>query len=202
MHRLIISASLVTLCLATTSADLLAQTDPRVRRANREKAVAIVGLQGRDFVETYGEPAVEAIFACSKYVAVRLADLHASGKLAKLSRPADLLRVIAYPKHGDEVALWAINHADELADKDSFNAYLASPLEYALGLKQLQAGAAAARANRLDPPAPATPSAASKVVSTLDSLTSDDRIGVTACICFAILLLVGLWRRKRYSMDS
>ena len=40
--------------------------DPRELRAARERAVATVGPGGRDFVETYGEDAVAAIFACSQ----------------------------------------------------------------------------------------------------------------------------------------
>ena len=101
--------------------------DPRVRRAYREQAVAVVGPIARDFVETHGEEAVAAIFACSRPVAVKLAEFHASGELGKLPRPRDLLRVIAQPRHGDDVALWAIHHARELTDMDSFDAYLHQP---------------------------------------------------------------------------
>jgi LPXTG-motif cell wall-anchored protein len=136
-----------------------AGADPRLRRANREQAVAAVGPIARDFVETHGDEAVAAIFACSKPVAVKLAEFYASGEMGKLPRPRDLLRVVAQRGHGDDVALWAIEHARELTDTDSFDAYLQSPLEYALNLKLLSAGAAEARAWRLNqavnPPMPA-----------------------------------------------
>src|SRR6266851_8059160 len=80
-----------------------AQTaDPRLQRAAREKAVAIVGTKGRDFVESYGQDAVAAIFACSRPAAVRLVEFHASGGLAKLPRPRELLRAIGKPNHGTE----------------------------------------------------------------------------------------------------
>ena len=98
--------------------------DPRARRAQREKAVAVVGPKARDFVESRGEEAVAAIFAVSKPVAEKLAEFHASGEMAKLPRPQDLLRIIARPGHGDDVALWAIAHVRELSDVDSFDAYL------------------------------------------------------------------------------
>ena len=74
--------------------------DPRLRRAYREKAVAMVGPKARDFVETQGDEAVAAIFACSKPVAAKLAEFHVSGEMGKLPRPRDLLRVIAQPRHG------------------------------------------------------------------------------------------------------
>jgi hypothetical protein len=182
--------------------------DPRTRRANREKAVAMTGPIAREFVETYGDEAVAAIFASSKAVAVKLAEFHASGELGKLPRPVDFLRVIANPRLPDDAANWAILHADELHDTDSFNAYLANPLEYALGLKQLKAGAAEARAKRLNltppvtPEATTTPTATTKLLSRFDSLTSDDRVGITACICLAMLTLVAIWRNKRSPIHS
>ena len=164
MIRRVTWGSVLCLLVAASPADLFAQfnpygnwsnpygsgADPRVRRAYREQAVAKVGPIARDFVETQGDEAVAAIFACSRPVAVRLAEFHASGEMGKLLRPRDLLRVIAQPRHGDDVALWAIAHAGELADTDSFDAYLLSPLDYALGLKQLATGAADARARRLN----------------------------------------------------
>ncbi len=126
-----------------------ATADPRVRRANRERAVAVVGPCAREFVEALGDDAVAALFACSKPVAVKLAKFHDSGELGKLSKPRDLLYVIAQPRHGDDVALWAIQHAGELNDLDCFDAFLLNPLEYALNLKQLAAGANEVRASRL-----------------------------------------------------
>jgi hypothetical protein len=119
--------------------------DPRELRAKRERAVAAVGASGRDFVETYGQDAVAAIFACSQSVALQLVTFHSSGGLAKLSRPRELLRVIGNPKHGDEVASWAIAHADELMVAEYLDAYLVDPLSYALALKKLEDGAAEVR---------------------------------------------------------
>ena len=163
-------------------------TDPRVRRAHREQAVAAVGPCARDFVETQGDEAVAAIFACSRPVAVKLVEFYASGKMAKLPSPRALLAVIAQPRHRDDVALWAIYHAGELVDTDSFDAYLMSPLEYALGLKQLAAGAAEARARRLHQAAMTkTPSA---------GLSANEKLGIVVGVG---LVLGGflIWRRKR-----
>jgi hypothetical protein len=163
-------------------------TDPRAQRARRESAVARVGSYSRDFVETYGDEAVAAIFACSKAVAVKLVEFHVSGEMGKLPRPHDLLRAIAQPRHGDDVALWAIHHARELTDTDSFVAYLASPLEYALGLKQLQTGAAEVRARRLNQSAiTTTPGVA--------SLSSNGRLGIAVVVLVIVGLL--LWRRRK-----
>src|SRR5581483_7178490 len=119
-----------------------ASADPRLRRAWREQAVAEVGPVARDFVETMGDDAVAAIFSCSRPVAVMLAEFYASGGMGKLPRPHGLLLVIAQPRHGDDVVVFAIHHAAELADVDSFDAFLISPLDYAMGLKKLAAGAA------------------------------------------------------------
>ena len=122
--------------------------DPRELRAARERAVAVVGATGRDFVETYGEDAVAAIGACSQSVALQLVEFHIAGGLCKLPRPHDLVRAIGKPKHGDEVASWAMAHAGELAAADYFDAYLLEPLSYALALKKLEDGAAAVRERR------------------------------------------------------
>jgi hypothetical protein len=162
--------------------------DPRLRRAFRERAVAAVGPVARDFVETHGEEAAAAIFACSKPVAEKLAQWHASGGLGKVPRPRDLLFTIAQPRHGNDVALWAIQHATELTDTDCFDAYLFNPLEYALGLKQLAAGAAEARARRLSPPVTATRQAPFP-------LTNEQVTGVVVIGFFVMLVL--LWRRRR-----
>jgi hypothetical protein len=211
MKRFAIFCNAFCFLMVVPSADVCAQfnyksdwgikdssSDPRVRRANREKAVARLGPIARDFVETYDE-AVAAIFACDKAVGVKLAEFHASGGLAKLPRPRDLLRALADPRQSDDVALWAIAHATELADPDSFTAFLASPLEYALGLKQLQAGAATVRAKRLDPTATTAMEATPvKHKWFLETLTDDDRVGITACVCLVILAILAA-RRKRQS---
>jgi hypothetical protein len=161
--------------------------DPRIRRAHREQAVAAVGPGARDFVETQGDEAVAAIFACSKPVAVKLAEFHACGELGKLPRPRDLLRVIAQPRHGDDVAVWAICHARELADTDSFDAFLFNPLEYALGLKQLATGAAEARARRLNQAAMTTPQPV------------DERLVIGGGLCLLVVVVLVLFRRRQAS---
>ena len=192
---------LLTLIMSASSADLLAQSsssDPRTRRAYRERAVAIVGPEGRDFIETFGEDAVAATFAVSKPVALQLARFSNSGKLGKLPRPGDLLRLIAKPRHGDDVARYAMLHSDELVDVDNFNTFLARPLDYAMELRDLETGAAASRANRLDPEEPPTKPWVAKV----SSVMNDDTLGMTACAAFVILLAFALWRRKRASIDS
>ena len=161
-----------------------------MRRAYREKAVAAVGPNARDFVETQGDEAVAAIFACSRPVAVKLAEFHASGEMAKLPRPRDLLRVIAQPRHGDDVALWAIHHAGELSDTDSFDAYLISPLEYALGLKRLAAGAAEVRARRLN-------QAATTAATWAVALSANEKLGIAVGVGFLVIVGLLLWRRKQ-----
>jgi hypothetical protein len=210
MKRYVIFCNALCLLLAIPSAGLAqfspktnsdafeSSSDPRARRANREKAVSMVGPSARDFVETYGDEAVAVIFGCSKAVGVKLVEFHASGELAKLPRPRDLLRVIADKRHRDDVALWAIAHAGELIDPDCFDAYLYSPLEYAMGLKQIQTGAASFRANRLNPsPATTTETTPTKLAVTLSSLTDDDRVGITACACLVILAIIAIWRKRQ-----
>jgi hypothetical protein len=198
MIRWVLLGSVLCFLMAASPADLFAQfngngnrfnpfawgPDPRVRRAQREQAVAIVGPSGRDFVETQGDEAVAAVFACSRAVAMKLVQFHASGELGKLPRPGDLLRVIAQPRHRDDVALWAIRHTVELADTDSFDAYLASPLEYALGLKQIAAGAADARARRLNQATMPVP------------LSLDEKQAIIAGVGFLLLIGLFLWRRR------
>jgi hypothetical protein len=208
MNRWVTFGSVLWLFVAAPPADLFAEVnpagnryrfsyppgaDPRERRVYRERAVAKVGREARDFVETQGDEAVAAIFRCSKPVAVNLAGFHASGEMAKLPRPRDLLRVIGERGHGDDVALWAIAHARELIDADSFEAYLNSPLEYALGLKQMAAGAAEARANRLTQAAMATTPAAMP-------LPANETLAIAGSIAFFVILGLLVWRRKRASI--
>ena len=160
--------------------------DPRARRALRERAVAYAGAAARDFVETQGDPAVAAIFACSQAGARKLVEFNNSGKLAKLPRPADLLRVIALPGNGDDVVLYAMQHENELTDVDHFDAYLLNPLVYAYGLRRLSEGAAESRARRLSGQAAAAP-----WQMTLDGRT----VAVGGGILALVLLL--WWRRGR-----
>ena len=134
MHRIMLAAVLLFL-----PAVALAQFNPYappvpgitiLRPPSAEgKGGCLCRRSSRGFVETHGEPAVAAIFACSQAAARKLVEFSNSGGLARLPRPADLLRVIAQRGHGDDVLLYAIRHANELTDVDHFNAYL-SPLEY------------------------------------------------------------------------
>jgi LPXTG-motif cell wall-anchored protein len=163
--------------------------DPRVRRAWREKAVAAFP-NAREFVETHGEEAASAILACSRPVAVKLVEFYSSGEMGKLPQPRALLAVIARPRHGDDVALFAIHHVGELSDSDSFTAYLSRPLEYALGLKPLAAGAAEARARRLTPAAIKTPPSA--------GLSANEKLAIVGAAGLAIAGFL-IWRRKRSS---
>jgi hypothetical protein len=171
--------------------------DPRVRRAYREQAVAYVGPIARDLVETHGDEAVAAIFACSKATAVKLASFHASGELGMLPRPRDLLFVIAQPHHADDVALWAIAHARELREVDSFNAYLLHPLHYAMGLKPLEAGAAEARARRLNQAAMLPPPAAPPAPPPVPPLSADAKLAIAGGA--GLITIIGFlwWRRRR-----
>ncbi len=169
------------------------RADPRARRARREQAVAKAGLIARDFVETEGDEAVAAIFACSKPVAKQLAEFYATGGLGRLPRPGDLLCAIALPGNGDDVALWAIRHADLLEDTDCFKAYVESPLEYTCGLKQLAAGAAEARARRLNGLAGGPPQA-----TAAPQITQQELI-LVSCGCL-VLVALWIWRRRQRQM--
>ena len=77
---------------------------PRRQRAARERVVAALGPDARDFAETYGDDAVAAASACKREAALALVQFHNSGGLAGLPRPRDLLRVIATPNNGSDVA--------------------------------------------------------------------------------------------------
>jgi hypothetical protein len=205
MIRFVTSVSVLWFFMAASPAELFAQfnpygnrsnpyapgADPRVRRAYRERAVATVGPEAREFVETQGDEAVAAIFACSKPAAVKLAEFYASGEMGKFPRPRDWLRVIAQPGYGDDVALWAIAHAGELTDTDSFDAYLLSPMEYALGLKQLAAGAADARARRLSQAA---------MTTTAGAMTPEAQMGGLVVLGFLVIIGFLLWRRKKSAL--
>jgi hypothetical protein len=167
--------------------------DPRVRRANREQAVAIVGPKSRDFVETYGDEAVAAIFACSRPVALKLVEFHSCGEMGKLPRPGDLLCVIAQPRHCDDVAVFAIRNVQKLCDVDCFDAYLLNPLDYALGLRALETGAAEVRARRLNQTAVISPPARPQ-------LSADEKLAVVGVVGFAVIAGILLWRRRQSSV--
>ncbi len=112
------------------------------RRQIREKAVMWAGPESRAFVET-GDEAAVALLACSPLGARKLVAFHESGLLGKVARPTDLLRIITL--YGDNALLFAVQHAGELRDPDRFQAFMATPLDYSLGLKSLDQGVAEAR---------------------------------------------------------
>lgn len=190
--------------VAASPADLFAQfgnsppaADPRARRVSRERAVASVGPVARDFVETHGDEAVAALFACSRPVAVKLAQFHDGGELGKLPRPRDLLLAIARPGCGDDVALWAIGHAGELGDRDAFDAYMINPLEYAMGLKPLAMGAADMRARRLQlaamPVRPVAPSWA----QSWEDIAPETKLCITGGVLLIGAAAIVMWRRRQ-----
>ena len=76
----------------------------------------------------------------------------------------------------------------ELGDIDCFDAYLLTPLDYALGLKQLETGAAEARARRLNQAAITTPAV---------SLTDDQKLAIGVGGGFLFIIVLVLWRRKQ-----
>ena len=201
LHTLI---GVLCVALAVSPADLFAQfgnsapgADPRTRRALREQAVASVGPIARDFVETHGDEAVAALFACSKPVAVKLAQFHASGDLGRLPRPRDLLLAIARPGCGDDVTLWAISHAAELADRDAFDAYLINPLEYAMGLKPLATGAAEMRARRLQQAAMPIRPEAQPSVNGWENMAPETKLCITGGVFLIGAAAIVMWRRRQ-----
>jgi len=160
--------------------------DPRARRALREQAVAYAGIEARSFVETQGDAAAWAVLSCSQPVAQMLVEFHSSGRLDLLPRPCALLMAIARPNHGDDVAVWAMEHAGELTDPDHFEAFCADPLSYALELRQLSVDAAALKERRAFGPLGAIAGWVSKDWRSVAFWTG----------CTAVIGLV-VWRRKR-----
>ena len=121
--------------------------DPREQRLMRERAVAFVGPRSRlrGNLRRGCGGCHSCLFAAD---GAQLVEFYISGGLDTLPQPRLLLRVIAQPRHGNEVAAWAITNVKELSDTDRFNAYLADPLTYALALKKLDDGVAELRENR------------------------------------------------------
>lgn len=157
------------------------QGNPYQRRAIREQAVAWAGPQARAFVETGDEVAL-ALLACTPSGAAKLVEFHDSGALDRTPRPPDLLRAIAM--HGEDVLLFAMQHAKELEDADAFSAFIHSPPDYALGLKSLEQGAAEVRAAKL-----------SYYAAAQNRQWNSKHIALLAGIA-AIAVLV-IWRRRR-----
>ena len=156
---------------------------PREKRAAREATVARVGKMARSLVETYGEPAVKALDSVSLPVAQQLAECHNRGAFPKAARPADILRVLANPDNGDDVALFVIRRIDELSDPAACDAFLAAPLDHALGLRDLAESARVRRRSLL-------PAAVASAVP--DWI--DNRVVVVALILAGIGGLL-IWKR-------
>jgi hypothetical protein len=160
--------------------------DARWRRAIREQAVAYAGAAARGLVENEGDAACAAIFACSPAGARHLAEFYSAGNLAKLPFPEKLLRAIGQTGAGDDVLFWAVQHQVQLTDPHCLEAYCLDPLQYALGLRPLEEGAAELRARRLSAQAGPPPWQSSVDAQKLALLAGG-------------LLLVGLlwWRSRR-----
>lgn len=129
-----------------------ASGDPWGRRAARETAVAWAGPGARRFVETEGDAAVAALLAMSPRTGARLAAAWESGALGRLPDKHGFLRCLARPgvrDRQDTVARFALSRLDRLEDQDEFRAFMANPVEQALGLASLEEEAAAERARRL-----------------------------------------------------
>lgn len=142
---------------------VLPPVDPRERRLLRERAVLYAGPAARGFVESLeGDDAALALLTCSKSVAAQFALFHVSGGFGRLPRRQDYLRVIAQSNCRDPVALWVMQHANELYDQDSTDVFLASPLEFSLALKSLTTAAIERRTERLSSSWPANTTVASR----------------------------------------
>jgi hypothetical protein len=160
---------------------------PWQQRAVRERAVAHWGPASRAFVETYGEDAIAALAACRRPAALALVELHNSGRLNQVARPRELLKVIAKPENGSDVANWVIANAEELADRDKFDAFLRDPLCYALSLKTLEDGAKEVVIDRLRSPTSSQGRAAR------NAALSDGEVQVMV-VCGALLVIIVLWK--------
>ena len=160
--------------------------DPRTRRANREKAVAIVGSKGATSwklrVTRRSPPSSPARSRWRK----SWSRFGISGGWPNF--PGRENCFASSPSRATaRRCLWAIDHADELGDADSFYAYLLGP-DYALGLKQLAAGAAEPHARRSH--------------QTEVTATRPPGQGLTMLVGVGLLSFVGivLWRHRQSSM--
>lgn len=122
---------------------------PRELRRRRNECIAYLGgtPAAQEFVEAYGEAAVAAVCACSKPVAVKLVEFHASGGLNKLAKPRELLQAIAGPSCGDDPANWIMANGDQLDTEAKCTVFLRNPLDYSLNLKRLEDGMGRNRGN-------------------------------------------------------
>ena len=164
----------------------------RERRAARERAVARIGPVARSFVEKYGDDACASLNGTSKAVGIKLCEFHNAGELGKLAKPSELLKIIASKQGGDDLVLFAIQHSRELAgDIDQLDALLASPGEYALGLKELAEGAAESRARRLTMKAQQDPPAL--------TMNVDQKLFIGGCGIVIGIGVILIWMRWRQS---
>lgn len=130
--------------------DPVFKPDPWQRRAAREMLVARVGQDARRIIEELGDDAVGALGRCSIPTARKLVEFYNSGQLDTLPDPKKFLMMLAYQRaDADSAARWAMQNVKLLTEVDAFNAYCASPHEYAFGLRSLAEGAAQFRAVRL-----------------------------------------------------
>ncbi|MFO0966429.1 MAG: hypothetical protein U0793_12710 [Gemmataceae bacterium] len=161
----------------------------RAKRGARERMVAALGLQARRLVEAHDE-AVAALSCCSRPVGLRFCESYNAGVFNKCANMPELLRVIAMPGHGDDVAIFAMSHANELNDFDMCSAYLVSPLDYAMRLKTLEQGATEMRAvSFASMPKPT----ANKGFFNIDGI--DNRLGIGLGIGAVILCFLA-WKRR------
>ncbi|HZZ78775.1 MAG TPA: hypothetical protein VFE62_09670 [Gemmataceae bacterium] len=124
-----------------------AQSSAWQQRIMREQVVARVGPVARPIVESpFANEACWALSSCSWHVAIRLAEFHNSGELAKRPMPGELLRAIGM--HGDVVAWYVMQHP-ELCDTDCCIAFVNRPLDISLNVCPLESAAAEVRAARL-----------------------------------------------------
>jgi hypothetical protein len=163
--------------------------DPRERRLLRERAVRFAGPDARFFVESpeIGDDAALALLMmCYRKTATQLAAFYASGEFSTLPRQRDFLRVIAQPDCRDAVALWVIQQSSQLADPEYADVFLASPLEFALGLKPLDA-AVIERRQSLAAPAPSETTAG----------LVPNRKSLVWCAGLVVVIGLFLWRKHR-----
>jgi hypothetical protein len=161
---------------------------PRDRRFVREQAVAYAGPYSRTLVESeIGDVAAFALLRCSQNGAAVLASFYASGGLVQLPRAKDLLVVIAQPDGGDPVCKYIIQHANELMDPDCCNAFLATPLDFVWGWKQLPVPAEKSRAQCIPSPWLSSPS----------MVFGYERRSVAWTVGLVGVVVLVMWRRQR-----
>jgi hypothetical protein len=115
-------------------------TNPWERRSLRDRAVRHAGPESRPFVEwANGDATALALVACSPRCAKQLVECYGRGDLEGVLRFTEILIVIAREDDSDRVCTFVMEHLAELKNRDCCDAFLASPLEYVLQLKDLSA---------------------------------------------------------------